>query len=98
MSAKKSNEANQVSTQEEVLREEQVANDDKAENKKKNSLTLSLQKTNTKIVKVRFTLDLEKSLDTRLTEAATKLNRSKADLTRIALEMLLKQLEDEWNK
>ena len=98
MSAKKSNEANQVSTQEEVLREEQVANDDKDENKKKNSLTLSLQKTNTKIVKVRFTLDLEKSLDTRLTEAATKLNRSKADLTRIALEMLLKQLEDEWNK
>ncbi len=61
-----------------------------------NSLTASLLVSKKKPVKVRFTLDLEKPLDTRLTKAASKLNRTKADLTRIALEKLLTQLEEEW--
>lgn len=61
-----------------------------------NSLTASLLLSKKKPVKVRFTLDLEKPLDIRLTKAASKLNRTKADLTRIALEKLLTQLEEEW--
>lgn len=61
-----------------------------------NSLTASLLVSKKKPVKVRFTLDLEKPLDSRLTKAASKLNRTKADLTRIALEKLLTQLEEEW--
>lgn len=61
-----------------------------------NSLTASLLLSKKKLVKVRFTLDLEKPLDIRLTKAASKLNRTKADLTRIALEKLLTQLEEEW--
>ena len=60
------------------------------------SLTASLQRAKKKPVRVRFTLDLDKTLDSRLSKAATQLNRSKADLTRIALEMLLNQLEKEW--
>ena len=61
------------------------------------SLTVSLQRTKKKPVRVRFTLDLDKALDSRLSKAGTRLNRSKADLTRIALEMLLDQLEKEWD-
>ena len=61
------------------------------------SLTASLQRAKKKPVRVRFTLDLDKTLDSRLSKAATQLNRSKADLTRIALEMLLDQLEKEWD-
>lgn len=61
------------------------------------SLTASLQIPKKKPTKIRFTLDLEKSLDTRLTKAANKLNRPKAEVTRIALERLLEELETEWN-
>jgi hypothetical protein len=61
------------------------------------SLTASLQAPKKKPTKIRFTLDLEKSLDNRLTKAANKLNRPKAEVTRIALERLLEELETEWN-
>ncbi|MDJ0713862.1 MAG: hypothetical protein QNJ54_06550 [Prochloraceae cyanobacterium] len=39
---------------------------------------------------------MEKPLDDRLTKAANKLNRSKADLVRFGLEDLLSKLESEW--
>lgn len=61
------------------------------------SLTASLQKPKKRPSKIRFTLDLEKPLDIRLTKAASKLNRPKAEVTRIALERLLDELEREWN-
>ena len=58
------------------------------------SASLKLPKKSTR--KIRFTLDLEKPLDDRLTKAANKLNRSKADLVRFGLEDLLSKLESEW--
>ena len=61
------------------------------------SLTDTLQLPKTKQDKIRFTLDLEKSFDDRLNNAAKRLNRSKAEITRIALERLLNDLETEWN-
>ncbi len=60
------------------------------------SLTASLKQPKKKLSKIRFTLDLEKPLDDRLNRAANKLNRSKAELTRFALERLLDELEEEW--
>jgi len=60
------------------------------------SLTALLKQPKKKAGKIRFTLDLEKSLDDRLNKASSKLNRSKADLARIALERLLDNLEQEW--
>jgi predicted DNA-binding protein len=62
------------------------------------SLTESLKRTKKKQEKIRFTLDLEKPLDERLQKAANKLNRTKAEITRIALERLLNDLETEWNQ
>jgi hypothetical protein len=58
-----------------------------------NPLVAQLAKPSRKKSTIRFTLDLEKSLDNRLTKSATKLNRSKADLVRFAVERLLKDLE-----
>lgn len=58
-----------------------------------NSLAAQLAKPSRKKATIRFTLDLEKSLDNRLTKSATKLNRSKADLVRFAVERLLEELE-----
>ena len=60
------------------------------------SLTALLKQPKKKPHKIRFTLDLEKPLDDRLNKASSKLNRSKADLARIALEQLLDNLEQEW--
>ena len=60
------------------------------------SLTAQLANPKKKSPKIRFTLDLEKPLDDRLTKAAKQLNRSKADLTRVALIRLLDQLDTEW--
>lgn len=67
------------------------------DNSEQGSLTASLQKPKKKPTKIRFTLDLEKPLDSRLTKAANKLNRPKAEVTRIALERLLDELEEEWS-
>ena len=58
-----------------------------------NSLAAQLANPKKKTTKIRFTLDLEKPLDDRLTKQANRLRRSKADLARIALEKLLEQLE-----
>ena len=58
-----------------------------------NTLAAQLAKPSRKKSTIRFTLDLEKSLDNRLTKSASKLNRSKADLVRIALNRLLEELE-----
>jgi hypothetical protein len=58
-----------------------------------NSLAAKLAKPSRKKATIRFTLDLEKPLDNRLTKSATKLNRSKADLVRFAVERLLEELE-----
>lgn len=58
-----------------------------------NSLAAQLAKPSKKKSKIRFTLDLEKPLDDRLTKNAKKLNRTKADLVRIAVERLLEELE-----
>lgn len=63
-----------------------------------NSLTESLKLPKKKQEKIRFTLDLEKPLDDRLQKAANRLNRAKAEITRIALERLLNDLETEWNQ
>lgn len=60
-----------------------------------NSLTAKLAKPQKKVTKIRFTLDLEKSLDDRLNKAAKHLNRHKSELARIALERLLDELEQE---
>jgi hypothetical protein len=60
------------------------------------SLTDKLRLPKTKQDRIRFTLDLEKTLDDRLNNAASRLNRSKAEITRIALERLLSDLETEW--
>ncbi len=62
------------------------------------SLTASLAMPKKKVTKIRFTLDLDKPLDERLSKSAKYLNRSKADLARIALERLLDELEREWNQ
>jgi hypothetical protein len=64
--------------------------------REKTSLVERLQLPKKKPDKIRFTLDLEKPLDDRLNRAASKLNRPKADIARIALERLLDELEDEW--
>ncbi|MBE9097838.1 hypothetical protein, partial [Tychonema sp. LEGE 07203] len=61
------------------------------------SLTEQLSQPKKKAGKIRFTLDLERDLDKRLSSAAKHLNRSKADLTRVALERLLEELENEWS-
>ncbi|WP_099239297.1 ribbon-helix-helix protein, CopG family [Synechococcus sp. BDU 130192] len=58
-----------------------------------NPLAAQLAKPAKKKGKIRFTLDLEKPLDDRLTKNAKKLNRTKADLVRIAVERLLEELE-----
>ena len=58
------------------------------------SASLKLPKKSTR--KIRFTLDLEKPLDNRLNKAANRLNRSKAELVRFAVERLLSELESEW--
>ncbi len=63
---------------------------------KDDSLSASLQLPKKSNRKIRFTLDLEKPLDDRLTKAANKLNRSKAELVRFSLERLLDELESEW--
>jgi hypothetical protein len=60
------------------------------------SLTDTLKQPKKKPGKIRFTLDLEKPLDERLNQAAKRLNRSKAEITRFALERLLEELEEEW--
>jgi hypothetical protein len=60
-----------------------------------NSLTAQLANPKRKSSKIRFTLDLEKSLDDRLNKAAKFLNRSKADITRIAISRLLDELDNE---
>lgn len=65
---------------------EQLSND---------SLTSQLANPKQKTTKIRFTLDLDKPLDDRLNKSAKYLNRSKADLARIALERLLDELEQE---
>ncbi len=62
------------------------------------SLIAQLAIPKNKSEKIRFTLDLEKSLDNRLKKVAKRLNRTKADVTRIALEQLLTQLEAEMNE
>jgi hypothetical protein len=59
------------------------------------SLTSKLANPKQKTTKIRFTLDLDKPLDDRLNKSAKYLNRSKADLARIALERLLEELERE---
>ena len=59
------------------------------------SLTAQLANPKKKTTKIRFTLDLEKHLDDRLNKSAKYLNRSKADLARIAIERLLDELEQE---
>jgi hypothetical protein len=59
------------------------------------SLTNQLANPKKKVTKIRFTLDLDKPLDDRLNKSARLLNRSKADLARIALERLLDELEQE---
>lgn len=64
---------------------------------KEGSLSAKLQQPKKASSKIRFTLDLEHPLDDRLNRAANKLNRTKAELTRIALEMLLEKLEQEWS-
>jgi hypothetical protein len=58
-----------------------------------NSLAAQLANPKKKTIKIRFTLDLEKPLDDRLTKAANRLNRPKAEVARIALERLLEELE-----
>jgi predicted DNA-binding protein len=58
-----------------------------------NSLAAQLAQPSRKKSTIRFTLDLEKSLDKRLTQSAARLNRSKADLVRIAVNRLLEELE-----
>ena len=58
-----------------------------------NSLAAQLANPKKKTTKIRFTLDLEKPLDDRLTKAANRLNRPKAEVARIALERLLDELE-----
>jgi hypothetical protein len=63
-----------------------------------NSLTSQLANPKKKTTKIRFTLDLDKPLDERLNKSAKQLNRSKADLARIALERLLDELEGEWKQ
>jgi hypothetical protein len=60
----------------------------------KNSLVAQLAKPSRKKSTIRFTLDLEKSLDDRLTTRASQLNRSKADLVRFAVDRLLKELDN----
>ena len=62
------------------------------------SLTSQLANPKKKTTKIRFTLDLDKPLDERLNKSARQLNRSKADLARIALERLLDELEGEWKQ
>ena len=62
------------------------------------SLTSQLANPKKKTTKIRFTLDLDKPLDDRLNKSAKHLNRSKADLARIALERLLEELEREWKQ
>ena len=59
------------------------------------SLTSQLVNQKKKTTKIRFTLDLDKSLDDRLNKAAKHLNRHKSELARIALERLLDELEKE---
>ena len=54
------------------------------------SAALKIPKKSTK--KIRFTLDLEKPLDDRLNKASSKLNRSKAELVRFAVNRLLEEL------
>jgi hypothetical protein len=60
-----------------------------------NSITAKLAKSPKKVTKVRFTLDLEKSLDDRLNKAAKSLNCPKSEIAREALERLLDELERE---
>jgi hypothetical protein len=62
------------------------------------SLTAQLANPKKKATKIRFTLDLDKPLDDRLNKSAKNLNRSKADIARIALERLLNELEQEWKQ
>ncbi len=59
-----------------------------------NPLVAQLAKPSRKKSTIRFTLDLEKSLDDRLTKRASQLNRSKADLVRFAVDRLLKELDN----
>jgi hypothetical protein len=66
--------------------------------KSPDSLTAQLAIPKKKATKIRFTLDLEKPLDDRLNKSAKNLNRSKADIARIALERLLDELEGEWKQ
>lgn len=58
-----------------------------------NPLVAQLAKPSRKKPTIRFTLDLEKPLDDRLTKTASRLNRSKADLVRFAVDRLLKELD-----
>jgi hypothetical protein len=62
------------------------------------SLTSKLANPKKKVTKIRFTLDLDKPLDDRLNKSAKHLNRSKADVARVALERLLDELEQEWKQ
>jgi predicted DNA-binding protein len=62
------------------------------------SLTSKLANPKKKVTKIRFTLDLDKPLDDRLNKSAKQLNRSKADVARVALERLLDELEQEWKQ
>jgi hypothetical protein len=75
--------------------ETQIAERVESPNSTKSTKSLAERLTNKKkkTTKIRFTLDLEKPLDDRLNKAANRLNRSKADLARIALERLLDELE-----
>jgi hypothetical protein len=73
--------------------EKQPKDVDKVESS--DSLTAQLANPKKKVTKIRFTLDLDKSLDDRLNRSAKSLNRSKADIARIALERLLDELERE---
>ncbi len=96
MSRKKLTQIQQAFEQTESLTSEPSSYLSSSEESPDNSLTASLQSKKKKTSKIRFTLDLEKPLDHRLTKAAIKLNRTKADLTRIALSRLLEELEAEW--
>jgi len=66
---------------------------DDTDPKMPNSLAQQLTNPTKKNRKIRFTLDLEKPLDDRLTKSAKALNRTKADLVRFAVERLLEELE-----
>ena len=67
-----------------------------AEEVKDGSLSATLKVPKKSAKKIRFTLDLEKPLDDRLNKASSKLNRSKAELVRFAVQRLLEELESEW--